>query len=105
MYLLFFSSLVLLSAFPRTSSSSLSLCLRLVSLPWLALPFDKRKEKEALSRHFGVQGIPTLVTLDEELNVVVVLTPVSAARNARRHAQVWQWGITMATALRNFRCA
>jgi nucleoredoxin len=39
-------------------------------MPWLALPFDKRKEKEALSRHFGVQGIPTLVTLDEELNVV-----------------------------------
>jgi nucleoredoxin len=39
-------------------------------MPWLALPFDKRKEKEALSRHFGVSGIPSLVTLDENLNVV-----------------------------------
>ena len=38
--LLFFSSLVLLSAFPRTSSSGLSLSLRLVSLPWLVLPLD-----------------------------------------------------------------
>jgi len=39
-------------------------------MPWIALPFDKRKEKEALSRHFGVSGIPTLVTLDENLEVV-----------------------------------
>ena len=39
-YLLFFRSLVLLSVFPRTSSSGPSLSLRLVSLPWLVLPLD-----------------------------------------------------------------
>merc|ERR1712146_39232 len=33
-------------------------------MPWLALPFDKRSEKEELSNLFGVQGIPTLVTID-----------------------------------------
>jgi len=39
-------------------------------MPWLALPFDKRGEKEALSRKFGVQGIPTLITLDENFEVI-----------------------------------
>jgi len=33
-------------------------------MPWLALPFEKRKEKEALSKFFGVAGIPSLVTLE-----------------------------------------
>lgn len=32
--------------------------------PWLALPFEKRDEKAALSKLFGVSGIPTLVFLD-----------------------------------------
>jgi nucleoredoxin len=34
--------------------------------PWLALPFSDRKAKAALSKKFKVQGIPTLVILDEE---------------------------------------
>jgi nucleoredoxin len=38
--------------------------------PWLALPFDKRKEKEALSSLFDVQGIPSLVTLNAEGGVI-----------------------------------
>ncbi|XP_038059235.1 nucleoredoxin-like [Patiria miniata] len=38
-------------------------------MPWLALPFgDKRKQ--ALSKKFDVQGIPTLVFLDESWNVI-----------------------------------
>jgi len=39
-------------------------------MPWLAIPFDDRKRKEALSTHFEVEGIPTLVILDPEGNVV-----------------------------------
>ena len=34
-------------------------------MPWLALPFANRKGKEALSSRFKVQGIPSLVTIDE----------------------------------------
>jgi len=39
-------------------------------MPWLALPFHKRKEKEALSRLFSVSGIPTLVTISTEGEVI-----------------------------------
>merc|ERR1711939_876563 len=39
-------------------------------MPWMALPFDQRDLKEKLSDHFGVQGIPTLVILDENLKVI-----------------------------------
>ena len=34
--------------------------------PWLALPFEDRKAKAALSKKFKVQGIPTLVILDAD---------------------------------------
>jgi len=33
-------------------------------MPWLAMPFKEREQKEALSKKFGVQGIPMLVILD-----------------------------------------
>jgi len=33
-------------------------------MPWLALPYEKRKEKELLSDTFGVQGIPSFVVLN-----------------------------------------
>jgi nucleoredoxin len=39
-------------------------------MPWLALPFDQRAEKEELAKRFGVQGIPMLVILDENLEVI-----------------------------------
>lgn len=39
-------------------------------MPWLALPYSKRKEKEELSSMFGVDGIPTLVILDPQFKVV-----------------------------------
>jgi len=34
------------------------------SMPWLALPFEDRARKNALSKKYKVQGIPTLVILD-----------------------------------------
>lgn len=39
-------------------------------MPWLALPYDQRQLKEKLSGHFGVEGIPTLVLLDENMKVI-----------------------------------
>jgi nucleoredoxin len=38
--------------------------------PWLALPYDKRKEKEQLSSMFNVEGIPSLITLDPQGNII-----------------------------------
>ena len=41
-------------------------------MPWKALPFVDRARKDALSAKFGVQGIPTLVLLDEHGNVITL---------------------------------
>jgi len=38
--------------------------------PWLALDYSDRSLKEKLSNAFGVEGIPSLVILDAELNLV-----------------------------------
>lgn len=38
-------------------------------MPWHAVPFADRARKERLSAHFDVEGIPTLIMLDPELNV------------------------------------
>merc|ERR1719334_176986 len=39
-------------------------------MPWLALDFDKRDVKESVGGVFDVRGIPTLVFLDGEGNVI-----------------------------------
>lgn len=39
-------------------------------MPWLALPYEKRQEKELLSDTFGVQGIPTFVVLNPDGTVI-----------------------------------
>jgi len=39
-------------------------------MPWLALPFNDRDKKASLSDKYGVRGIPCLVVLDGEGNVV-----------------------------------
>jgi nucleoredoxin len=39
-------------------------------MPWLALKFEDRSRKEALSRKYKVQGIPTLVVLDSQGNTI-----------------------------------
>jgi nucleoredoxin len=39
-------------------------------MPWLALPFEDRNTKNALSKKYKVQGIPTLVVLDSDLSLI-----------------------------------
>merc|ERR1712014_223466 len=39
-------------------------------MPWLSLPYEKRKEKELLSDIFGVQGIPSFVVLNPDGTVI-----------------------------------
>jgi len=39
-------------------------------MPWLALDYSQRKEKEELSKHFGVDGIPSFVILDKDGSVI-----------------------------------
>jgi nucleoredoxin len=39
-------------------------------MPWIALPYSDRDRKEALSKKYKVQGIPTVVILDGEGNVI-----------------------------------
>jgi len=39
-------------------------------MPWLALPFADRDQKNKLSSKFGVSGIPTLVLMDSDGNVI-----------------------------------
>ena len=38
--------------------------------PWLALDYSQRKEKELLSEFFGVEGIPSLVTIDKDGSII-----------------------------------
>eukprot|EP00953_Heterococcus_sp_UTEX-ZZ885_P038149 19590-Heterococcus_DN1.PRE.1 len=40
------------------------------SMPWLALPFSKREQKTALSKLFGINGIPALVTIAPDGTVI-----------------------------------
>lgn len=39
-------------------------------MPWLALPFEDRGRKEALSQYFGVEGIPSFVMIGPDLKVI-----------------------------------
>ena len=39
-------------------------------MPWLALDYSQREQKELLSSHFGVQGIPSLVIVDKDGSVI-----------------------------------
>mmetsp|Transcript_4242 Transcript_4242/g.13272 ORF Transcript_4242/g.13272 Transcript_4242/m.13272 type:complete len:317 (-) Transcript_4242:186-1136(-) len=39
-------------------------------MPWTAVPFDQRGQKDKLSKKFGVQGIPMLVVLSPEGKLV-----------------------------------
>jgi len=38
--------------------------------PWLALPFEEREAKDKLSKKYKVQGIPALVILDSDGNII-----------------------------------
>merc|ERR1712031_72911 len=39
-------------------------------MPWLAMPFEKREEKAALSDAFGISGIPSFVVLTADGAVI-----------------------------------
>merc|ERR1712232_1272736 len=39
-------------------------------MPWLALPYDKRTEKEALSEAIGVEGIPTFAVINPDGTII-----------------------------------
>ena len=39
-------------------------------MPWIALPYFEREAKAALSKHYNVEGIPTLVMLDSNFNSI-----------------------------------
>jgi len=39
-------------------------------MPWLALPFDKREAKEALSEACGVQGIPSFAVINPDGTII-----------------------------------
>merc|ERR550532_421032 len=39
-------------------------------MPWLALPYEKRAEKDALSKAFGVSGIPSFVIINPDGSVI-----------------------------------
>lgn len=39
--------------------------------PWLALPFEARDLKAALSKKYKVSGIPSLVIIDGEIKYII----------------------------------
>lgn len=39
-------------------------------MPWIAIPHSDRPRIEALKKRFGVRGIPSLVILDEKLDII-----------------------------------
>ena len=39
-------------------------------MPWVALPFAAREKKVILSNKYGIQGIPSLVILDQNFNTI-----------------------------------
>merc|ERR1719207_469705 len=49
-------------------------------MPWLALPYEKRDEKDALSKKYKVQGIPSLIVLGPDGKVI---TKEGRGRKAR----------------------
>lgn len=63
---------------PRTIHTFITLVLQeyLAEMPWLAVPFEERTAKDKLSDLFDVDGIPSLIILDEEDKVQRVLLPI-----------------------------
>jgi len=39
-------------------------------MPWLALDYSLRAEKDELSKHFGIEGIPSVIIVDKDGNVI-----------------------------------
>ncbi len=58
-------------------------------MPWLALPYSDRTRKDQLSKHFGVQGIPTLVMLDAGGEVISTSARKSIASDPKGKEFPW----------------
>lgn len=60
-------------------------------MPWLALPFDKRKEKVELSGACGVEGIPTFAVLNQDGTIVTTdgVSKVSEDSKADTFPEGW----------------
>merc|ERR1712176_805511 len=60
-------------------------------MPWLALPFDKREAKEALSEACGVQGIPSFAVVNPDGTIVTTdgRSKVSADPKAESFPEGW----------------
>lgn len=61
----------------------------LAEMPWCALPFAKREEKEQLSGKFGVRGIPTFVIVDK--NGKTITTDGRARVSGDKEASEFPW--------------
>jgi len=57
-------------------------------MPWLALPYDEERY-QALSSHFEVEGIPTLVVLSPEGTVITTKGRAAAAADFEGHDFPW----------------
>lgn len=55
-------------------------------MPWLALPYENRAAKDALSKKFKVQGIPTLVMLDASGTLIT-----DKARSKLGNPEAYPW--------------
>ncbi|KXJ29402.1 nucleoredoxin [Exaiptasia diaphana] len=44
----------------------------LATMPWYAVPYSDSSRKNAISKHFGVEGIPTLIIMDENWKVISI---------------------------------
>lgn len=55
------------------------------TMPWLALTPDDKSRNENLNEHFQVEGIPSLIILDEKLNIINANArgPVSADKEGK----------------------
>lgn len=60
-------------------------------MPWLALPYSKRSEKEALSGLFEVQGIPSLVIVDMAQGGKVINKSARASVGADKEGDNFPW--------------
>jgi nucleoredoxin len=61
----------------------------LAEMPWQALKFEDRKRKAELSEAFKVNGIPTLVVLDEKNNIITTSGRGSVAADPEGHKFPW----------------
>ena len=59
-------------------------------MPWKALPYEDRDQKQKLSKKFKVSGIPTLVILDQN-GAVSMIFIYSTECPGRRSVAVLKW--------------